>query len=213
MILNICYFSIMSKLNYLFNAKKSPLLRQNASEMGGGEKLCWKPFQIYSGLCVRLFSKLDHLMQHTVMDHVTFFICWGATIAQWIRLRLPSCSPWFESQACHLSFYKIVSILPISISLTTFSLFVITFVYLHHFNYLLITRSNWSLINSILCLYLHLINRFQMKNKSFIIKVGMDSCLLKWVDGTSNPVRGPSARASSAWCRPSSRASTCSPCG
>ena len=29
----------------------------------------------------------------------------GAAIAQWIRLRLPSCRPGFESQAHHLNFY------------------------------------------------------------------------------------------------------------
>ena len=33
----------------------------------------------------------------------------GAAIAQWIRLRLPSCRPGFESQANHLSFYFIYS--------------------------------------------------------------------------------------------------------
>ena len=32
----------------------------------------------------------------------------GATIAQWIRLRLPSCRPGFESQAHHLSFYQFI---------------------------------------------------------------------------------------------------------
>ena len=31
----------------------------------------------------------------------------GAAIAQWIRPCLPSCSPGFESQAHHLSFFKI----------------------------------------------------------------------------------------------------------
>ena len=30
---------------------------------------------------------------------------WGAAIAQWIRLRLPSCRPGFESQAHHPRFY------------------------------------------------------------------------------------------------------------
>ena len=29
----------------------------------------------------------------------------GAAIAQWIRLRLPSCHPGFESQARHLCFF------------------------------------------------------------------------------------------------------------
>ena len=33
----------------------------------------------------------------------------GAAIAQWIRPRLPSCRPGFESQANHLSFYFIYS--------------------------------------------------------------------------------------------------------
>ena len=32
----------------------------------------------------------------------------GAAIAQWIHLRLPSCCPWFESQAHHLCFYQII---------------------------------------------------------------------------------------------------------
>ena len=31
---------------------------------------------------------------------------WGATIAQWIRLSLPTCCPRFESQAHHLRFYQ-----------------------------------------------------------------------------------------------------------
>ena len=29
----------------------------------------------------------------------------GAAIAQWIRLRLPSCRPGFESRACPLRFF------------------------------------------------------------------------------------------------------------
>ena len=33
---------------------------------------------------------------------------WVAAIAQWIRLRLPSCRLRFESQAYHLSFYKFI---------------------------------------------------------------------------------------------------------
>ena len=32
----------------------------------------------------------------------------GATIAQWIHLRLPSCHPGFESQAHHLCFYHFI---------------------------------------------------------------------------------------------------------
>ena len=31
---------------------------------------------------------------------------WGAAIAKWIRLRLPSCGPGFESQAHHTHFYN-----------------------------------------------------------------------------------------------------------
>ena len=31
---------------------------------------------------------------------------WGAAIAQWIRLHLPSCRPGFESQAHHLCFFQ-----------------------------------------------------------------------------------------------------------
>ena len=42
-----------------------------------------------------------------------FFCCQrkttgGAAIVQWIRLRLPSCHPGFESQAHHLSFYQFI---------------------------------------------------------------------------------------------------------
>ena len=33
---------------------------------------------------------------------------WGAAIAQWIRLRLPSCRPGFESQANHLHFFQFI---------------------------------------------------------------------------------------------------------
>ena len=32
----------------------------------------------------------------------------GAAIAQWIRLRLPSSRPGFESQAHHLCFFQII---------------------------------------------------------------------------------------------------------
>ena len=31
-----------------------------------------------------------------------------AAIAPWFRLRLPSCGPWFKSQAHHLSFFQFV---------------------------------------------------------------------------------------------------------
>ena len=33
---------------------------------------------------------------------------WGAAIAQWIHLRLPSCRPGFDSQALHLCFYHLL---------------------------------------------------------------------------------------------------------
>ena len=33
---------------------------------------------------------------------------WGAVIAHWIRLRLPSCLPKFESQAHHPNFYQFI---------------------------------------------------------------------------------------------------------
>ena len=29
----------------------------------------------------------------------------GGAVAKWIRMHLPSCGPWFESQAYHLRFY------------------------------------------------------------------------------------------------------------
>ena len=32
----------------------------------------------------------------------------GAAIAQWIRLRLPSCHPRFKSQAHHLRFFQFI---------------------------------------------------------------------------------------------------------
>ena len=35
-------------------------------------------------------------------------IFWGAAIAQWIRLRLPSCRPGFESQAHQQCFFKFI---------------------------------------------------------------------------------------------------------
>ena len=34
-----------------------------------------------------------------------------STIAQWIRLRLPSCNPGFESQAHHLRYYQFIIVL------------------------------------------------------------------------------------------------------
>ena len=40
------------------------------------------------------------------MSEYKFKFCWGAAIAQWICLRLPSFHPGFESQAHHLCFYQ-----------------------------------------------------------------------------------------------------------
>ena len=39
---------------------------------------------------------------------VITFWSWVAAIALWFRLRLPSCSPGFESQAHHLRFFQFV---------------------------------------------------------------------------------------------------------
>ena len=39
--------------------------------------------------------------------HLTINIVMGAAIAQWIRLRLPSCRPGFDSQACHQCFFQL----------------------------------------------------------------------------------------------------------
>ena len=53
-------------------------------------------------LCLHLPSAL------TVWRVVTVQTRWsrGAAVAQWIRSRLPSCRPGFESQAHHLRFYQ-----------------------------------------------------------------------------------------------------------
>ena len=39
----------------------------------------------------------------------------GAAIAQWIRLRLPSCPPGFESQAHHLFIVKFCTVFVIAL--------------------------------------------------------------------------------------------------
>ena len=50
-----------------------------------------------------LFAKLcAHIEGILYMANVTL------AIAQWIRLRLPSCHPRFDSQACHLRFFHLV---------------------------------------------------------------------------------------------------------
>ena len=35
---------------------------------------------------------------------------WGAAIAQWIHLQLPSCHPGLESQAHHLRFHQFIKL-------------------------------------------------------------------------------------------------------
>ena len=48
------------------------------------------------------------LWQGIVSVKIRSLIFWGAPIAQWIRLRLPSCRPGFESQAHHLRFFQFI---------------------------------------------------------------------------------------------------------
>ena len=52
------------------------------------------------------FSPLYYLP--SVLWVLPKILAWGAAIAQWIRLRLPSCRPGLESQAYQLSFYKFI---------------------------------------------------------------------------------------------------------
>ena len=63
-----------------------------------------------SGPCLQIGlnanANIEHLSRRkSVRLGVVQTVQWnGATIAQWIRLCLPSCGPEFESQACHLRF-------------------------------------------------------------------------------------------------------------
>ena len=43
---------------------------------------------------------------HTVNAGLKGGVCWGTAIAQWIRLRLPSCCPGLEFQAHYQCFKK-----------------------------------------------------------------------------------------------------------
>ena len=52
-------------------------------------------FSLFAKLCANIEGIL-------YMANVTL------AIAQWIRLRLPSCHPRFDSQACHLRFFHLV---------------------------------------------------------------------------------------------------------
>ena len=45
---------------------------------------------------------------HWEFDTKNRCFSWGAAITQWIRLRLPSCHPGFDSQADHLNFYHLL---------------------------------------------------------------------------------------------------------
>ena len=45
--------------------------------------------------------------RHHLLIQTTTLTYWDAAIAQWIHLRLPSCHPWFESQAHPLRFYNL----------------------------------------------------------------------------------------------------------
>ena len=56
-------------------------------------------------------SKLDQLIRPCLLlyilpyhGHLLNKHLLDATIAQWNRLRLPSCRPWFETKAHHLHF-------------------------------------------------------------------------------------------------------------
>ena len=51
-------------------------------------------------------AKCDHSDKQ--IRQVVRHLVWGAAIAQWIRLPLPSSRPGFESQAHHLCFFQII---------------------------------------------------------------------------------------------------------
>ena len=57
----------------------------------------WFYFDAFKTTLIKVFTNL--------YQNANMLVSWGATIAQWIRLRLPSCRPGFESQACHLRFF------------------------------------------------------------------------------------------------------------
>ena len=63
---------------------------------------------IFLKLCCILSSIVHTLILPGYLISITFYPPnnWGAAIAQWIRLRLPSCRPGFESQAHHLRFLQ-----------------------------------------------------------------------------------------------------------
>ena len=50
--------------------------------------------------------KKPFLLLVSVRLNTNTCLFWGATVAQWIHSRLPSCRPGFESKAHHLHFYQ-----------------------------------------------------------------------------------------------------------
>ena len=65
--------------------------------------MCFELLQFYRWLVgAQLFIREDMWVGRLVSARTGL---WGAAIAKWIRLCLPSCRPGFESQANHLSFY------------------------------------------------------------------------------------------------------------
>ena len=57
----------------------------------------WFYFDAFITTLIKVFTNL--------YQNANMLVSWGATIAQWIRLRLPSCRPGFKSQARHLCFF------------------------------------------------------------------------------------------------------------
>ena len=53
--------------------------------------------------------KID-LLRNKMRCQLKLLSVGGATIAQWIRLRLPFCCPGFESQAHHLHFHQFIEL-------------------------------------------------------------------------------------------------------
>ena len=66
----------------------------------------WFYFDAFKTTLIKVFTNL--------YQNANMLVSWGATIAQWIRLRLPSCRPGFESQARNLRFLFIVFVLYLS---------------------------------------------------------------------------------------------------
>ena len=54
--------------------------------------------------CLGIFG--PNLIHHAVVIAGLQTMIWTAAIAPWLRLRLPSCGPRFESRAHHLCFFQ-----------------------------------------------------------------------------------------------------------